>query len=179
MDTSLETPTFLTEKFAVPRTDKVSDPTPVKMLLAVMLASGVVSWWVLGDIKRELAPLEDRGVVLARVNAPDGATLAYTDRYVRGVEKIAEDYPEFDRIFSTVGNPTVSQANVFFRAKPGGVGTGGQGGGHQHIKGGTGQVHGWVLRCQGRQVRCGCCGSAWPGLALSSGPDYGGCLVAH
>jgi multidrug efflux pump len=88
------------------------------LVLAVMVASGAVSWWVLGDIKRELAPLEDRGVVLARVNAPDGATLAYTDRYVRGVEKIAEDYPEFDRIFATVGNPTVSQANVFFRAKP-------------------------------------------------------------
>jgi len=88
------------------------------LVLAVMVASGLVSWWVLGDIKRELAPLEDRGVVLARVNAPDGATLAYTDRYVRGVEKIAEDYPEFDRIFATVGNPTVSQANVFFRAKP-------------------------------------------------------------
>ena len=88
------------------------------LVLLVMVASGAVSWWVLGDIKRELAPLEDRGVVLARVSAPDGATLAYTDRYVRGVEKIAEDYPEFDRIFATVGNPTVSQANVFFRAKP-------------------------------------------------------------
>ncbi|WP_296495666.1 efflux RND transporter permease subunit, partial [Rhodoferax sp.] len=88
------------------------------LVLAVMLASGAVSWWVLGDIKRELAPLEDRGVVLARVNAPDGATLAYTDRYVKSVERIAEDYPEFDRIFATVGNPTVSQANVFFRAKP-------------------------------------------------------------
>jgi len=88
------------------------------LVLAVMVASGAVSWSVLGDIKRELAPLEDRGVVLARVNAPDGATLAYTDRYVRGVERIAEDYPEFDRIFATVGNPTVSQANVFFRAKP-------------------------------------------------------------
>ncbi|MHB8950617.1 MAG: efflux RND transporter permease subunit, partial [Rhodoferax sp.] len=88
------------------------------LVLVVMLASGAVSWWVLGDIKRELAPLEDRGVVLARVNAPDGATLAYTDRYVRSVERIAEDYPEFDRIFATVGNPTVSQANVFFRAKP-------------------------------------------------------------
>ena len=88
------------------------------LVLLVMVASAAVSWWVLGDIKRELAPLEDRGVVLARVNAPDGATLAYTDRYVRGVEKIAEDYPEFDRIFATVGNPTVSQSNVFFRAKP-------------------------------------------------------------
>ena len=88
------------------------------LVLAVMVASGAVSWWVLGDIKRELAPLEDRGVVLARINAPDGATLAYTDRYARSIERIAEDYPEFDRIFSTIGNPTVSQGNIFFRAKP-------------------------------------------------------------
>jgi len=88
------------------------------LVLLLMLASGVVTWWTLGDIKRELAPLEDRGVVLARINAPDGATLAYTDRYARSIERIAEDYPEFDRIFSTIGNPTVSQGNIFFRAKP-------------------------------------------------------------
>ena len=84
----------------------------------VILASGLVSWWALGDLKRELSPLEDRGVVLARINAPDGATLAYTDRYARSIESIAADYPEFDRIFSTIGNPTVSQGNIFFRAKP-------------------------------------------------------------
>ena len=88
------------------------------LVVLVMVASGLVSWWVLGDIKRELSPLEDRGVVLARINAPDGATLAYTDRYARSIEKIAEDYPEFDRIFSTIGNPTVSQGNIFFRAMP-------------------------------------------------------------
>ena len=88
------------------------------LVLIVMVASGAVSWWVLDDIKRELSPLEDRGVVLARINAPDGATLAYTDRYAREIERIAEDYPEFDRIFATVGNPTVSQANIFFRARP-------------------------------------------------------------
>jgi len=88
------------------------------LVLLVMLASGLVSWWALGDIKRELSPLEDRGVVLARINAPDGATLAYTDRYAKSIERIAEDYPEFDRIFSTIGNPTVSQGNIFFRAIP-------------------------------------------------------------
>jgi multidrug efflux pump len=88
------------------------------LVLLVMLASGLVSWWALGDLKRELSPLEDRGVVLARINAPDGATLAYTDRYARSIESIAADYPEFDRIFSTIGNPTVSQGNIFFRAKP-------------------------------------------------------------
>ncbi|MEY4139072.1 MAG: hypothetical protein RLZZ371_1254 [Pseudomonadota bacterium] len=88
------------------------------LVLLVMLASGLVTWWTLGDIKRELSPMEDRGVVLARINAPDGATLAYTDRYARSIEGLAKDYPEFDRIFSTIGNPTVSQGNIFFRALP-------------------------------------------------------------
>jgi multidrug efflux pump len=88
------------------------------LVLLVMLASGLITWWTLGDIKRELSPMEDRGVVLARINAPDGATLAYTDRYARSIERLAEDYPEFDRIFSTIGNPTVSQGNIFFRAVP-------------------------------------------------------------
>ena len=88
------------------------------LVLLVMLASALVTWWALGDLKRELSPLEDRGVVLARINAPDGATLAYTDRYARSIERIAQDYPEFDRVFSTIGNPTVSQGNIFFRAVP-------------------------------------------------------------
>ncbi|GAB4216416.1 MAG: efflux RND transporter permease subunit [Rhodoferax sp.] len=88
------------------------------LVLGLMLASGGVSWWVLGDIKRELAPLEDRGVVLVRINGPDGATLDYTDRYARRIESVAADYPEFDRIFATIGNPTVAQGNLFFRAKP-------------------------------------------------------------
>jgi multidrug efflux pump len=87
-------------------------------VVLVMLASGWVSWLVLSDIKRELSPIEDRGVVLVQLNAPDGATLDYTNRYARAIERVGENYPEFDRIFSTVGNPTVAQANVFFRAKP-------------------------------------------------------------
>jgi multidrug efflux pump subunit AcrB len=32
-------------------------------------------------MKQELSPLEDRGVILANVNAPDGSTLEYTNRY--------------------------------------------------------------------------------------------------
>ena len=88
------------------------------LVVLVMIASGAVSWWVLSDIKRELSPLEDRGVVLVQMNAPDGATLDYTNRYARAIERVGENYPEFDRIFSTIGNPTVAQGNVFFRATP-------------------------------------------------------------
>jgi multidrug efflux pump len=88
------------------------------LVVLVMLGSAVVSWVVLGDIKRELAPIEDRGVVLAQVNGPDGATLDYTNRYAQAIERIGQNYPEFDRIFATIGNPTVAQGNIFFRAKP-------------------------------------------------------------
>jgi multidrug efflux pump len=45
---------------------------------------------VLPGMKRELAPLEDRGQVLAVVNRPDGATLDYTNRYVGAIERMGK-----------------------------------------------------------------------------------------
>lgn len=87
-------------------------------VVGLMVASAAASWWLLRTTKQELAPLEDRGVILNVVNAPDGATAAYTSRYAAMIERIGSEYPEFDRIFALIGNPTVSQATVFFRAKP-------------------------------------------------------------
>jgi multidrug efflux pump len=86
------------------------------IVVAVMLVSAGAIAWVLPGMKRELSPLEDRGQVLAVVTAPDGATLGYTNRYVDAIERMGAPYKEFDRIFVSSGNPTVSQANVFFRA---------------------------------------------------------------
>jgi multidrug efflux pump len=54
-------------------------------------------------------------VILATVNAPDGATLEYTARYLRAIEAIGRTYPEFDRVFVVAGNPTVSQGVSFMR----------------------------------------------------------------
>jgi multidrug efflux pump len=88
------------------------------LVVGVMLASAAGSWWLFTSTKQELAPLEDRGVILVNINGPDGATLAYTRRYAEAVERIGADYPEFDRIFSNIGNPTVAQGTVFLRAKP-------------------------------------------------------------
>jgi len=88
------------------------------IVVGLMLASAAASLWLVRTTKQELAPLEDRGVILNIVNAPDGATLDYTARYAAAIERIGADYPEFDRIFGLIGNPTVSQATVFFRAKP-------------------------------------------------------------
>ena len=86
------------------------------LVIGVMMVCAVSIFLVLPGMKRELSPLEDRGQVLAVVTAPDGATLEYTNRYVDAIEAIGKPYKEFERIFVSSGNPTVSQANVFFRA---------------------------------------------------------------
>jgi multidrug efflux pump len=81
-----------------------------------MAGVGLAIWAILPGMKRELAPLEDRGVILNVINAPDGATMAYTDKYASAIEAIGSQYKEFDRVFVVTGNPTVSQSNVFLRA---------------------------------------------------------------
>jgi len=80
-----------------------------------MLVVAVAIATVWPTMKQELSPLEDRGTILATVNAPDGSTLDYTNRYAQALEKLGQQYPEFDRIFGNVGNPTVSQASVVYR----------------------------------------------------------------
>ncbi|WP_119154419.1 efflux RND transporter permease subunit [Caldimonas tepidiphila] len=87
------------------------------LVVALMVASGALSWWLFTQMKSELAPIEDRGVILATVNAPDGSTLAYTERYMREIEALGQKHPEFDRIFVVAGNPTVSQGISFLRTR--------------------------------------------------------------
>jgi len=86
------------------------------LVLAVMLACAAAITLIWPTMRQELSPLEDRGTILASITAPDGATLEYTDRYARELEKIGKDYPEFDRIFANIGNPMVSQGSVVYRA---------------------------------------------------------------
>jgi len=85
------------------------------LVVGVMLLSGLAIALVFPSMKQELSPIEDRGVILANVNAPDGATLDYTNRYAQALEKMGQSFPEFDRIFANVGNPTVAQASVVYR----------------------------------------------------------------
>jgi len=82
-------------------------------VVMVVAASGSAALYT--TAKEELAPLEDRGVILATVNAPDGATLDYTARYLNAIERIGMSMPEFDRVFVVAGNPTVSQGVSFLR----------------------------------------------------------------
>jgi len=86
------------------------------LVIGVMVAAAATIAAIWPTMKSELSPLEDRGVMLVSVNAPDGSTLDYTNRYAQAIERVGANYPEFDRIFANVGNPTVGQASVVFRA---------------------------------------------------------------
>jgi len=85
------------------------------IVIGVMLLSAGASWVLFSGMKSELAPMEDQGVVRVTANSPDGATLDYTERYMREIEKIGMSYPEFDRIFILNGFPTVSQGIASMR----------------------------------------------------------------
>lgn len=81
--------------------------------MMLLSAAGIALVWP--SMRQELSPMEDRGTILASVNAPDGSTFEYTNRYARELERLGQGYKEFDRIFGSIGNPTVSQASVIYR----------------------------------------------------------------
>jgi len=64
-------------------------------------------------LKQELAPTEDRGVVLSTFVGPEGATIQYTDEYARRVESIWKDLADVERYFVVAGFPQVSQGVSF------------------------------------------------------------------
>ena len=88
------------------------------VLVLVMAACAGGSYVLFQSAQKELAPMEDRGVIIVNVNGPDGATLDYTRRYAEAIERVGMGYSEFDRIFVNIGNPSVAQGTIFLRATP-------------------------------------------------------------
>jgi multidrug efflux pump len=71
----------------------------------------------------ELVPIEDRSIGFGVVIAPEGATLDYTDKYMREVESRLLSLPERHGLFSAIGlgfgGPgRVTNGFVFLRLKP-------------------------------------------------------------
>ncbi|MBD3161111.1 MAG: MMPL family transporter [Candidatus Eisenbacteria bacterium] len=71
------------------------------LLAAVILI--VTSVAIFRVLPSELVPVEDRGTAFGIVIAPEGATLDYTDRYMRQVEGRLLAVPERRGLFSAVG----------------------------------------------------------------------------
>lgn len=66
----------------------------------LVVVGGSLVWQIL---PRELVPVEDRGTAFGVVLAPEGATLEYTDGYVRQIEDILLPLPERRGLFTATG----------------------------------------------------------------------------
>ncbi len=53
-------------------------------------------------LKSELAPTEDRGIIIGIISAPEGATMEYTDKYARQIEQFYSQIPEVRTYFMVV-----------------------------------------------------------------------------
>jgi multidrug efflux pump len=85
------------------------------LVLLVYAAFAASCYFLWTGIKKELAPVEDRGTIVSVISGPDGASIGYTERYARQLEDIAKTIPEVDRAFVVAGSPTVAQGIGFWR----------------------------------------------------------------
>ena len=84
-------------------------------MLAVVFASGSVYFFMV--LPQELSPAEDRGVIRVMGSAPEGSTLAYTERYSRQVQDILSPIGEVENILAINGTPEVHRFFVMARLK--------------------------------------------------------------
>lgn len=87
------------------------------LAIAIMLISLAGSGFFFTQLPQELAPIEDRGDILAMSIAPDGSSVDYVDRYARQVEGMIGQVPEGDRYFTIVGFPTDTNSMTFLGLK--------------------------------------------------------------
>jgi multidrug efflux pump len=71
----------------------------------VLFAGAGALWW---SLPSELAPPEDQGFIIGFGIAPEGSTVAYTDKYARQMEASMAQVPEFKQGFQIVGFPSVT-----------------------------------------------------------------------
>ncbi|MGH7184860.1 MAG: efflux RND transporter permease subunit, partial [Pseudomonadota bacterium] len=93
------------------------------LIVLLGLAVAGLSYGTFLSLKSELAPVEDRATIIGVINAPDGATMRYTDRYARRIEAMLARIPEVYGYFMVVApgidrpNP-VNLALTFISLKP-------------------------------------------------------------
>jgi len=88
---------------------------------AVVLVAGCIALSCVGFYKllnQELAPIEDRGILLIVGRAPEGATLSYSQRYAKEIEKVVSHIPEVTGYLVVTGFPQITNMISFSRLKP-------------------------------------------------------------
>jgi len=72
----------------------------------------ILAYFLFRLLPSELVPVEDRGFGFGIVIAPEGATIEYTDSYVKEVEKILLNLPEHEGLFTATGLGFEGPGNV-------------------------------------------------------------------
>ena len=85
-----------------------------RMVVTVAVIVGISCGGLMMLLQRELAPLEDRGTLLVG-QAPQGATLEFSARYARQIEKIYVDIPEVAGYLVVSGFPQITDLVSFSR----------------------------------------------------------------
>ena len=82
-------------------------------VLLLGCAVAATSVFLFKQLKQELSPLEDRGVVIAVFIGPEGATVDYMQKYQQRAETMFKQTKDVERYFVITGFPTVSQGISF------------------------------------------------------------------
>jgi multidrug efflux pump len=87
------------------------------VVFVVALAVAGLGGFLFAGLNSELTPTEDRGVLQISGQTPEGATLAFTNRYAAQVEAMLKNSPHIRAYLVTVGQPEVNQFNTIGRLK--------------------------------------------------------------
>ncbi|MDR2260418.1 MAG: efflux RND transporter permease subunit [Azoarcus sp.] len=82
------------------------------VLLAFAAIAGLAAL-LLGQLKSELSPVEDRGRIMVQFSGPEGATIDYMTRYAEKISDIFAATADADSYQVMAGTPTVSQGRSF------------------------------------------------------------------
>lgn len=87
----------------------------VVVLIGLAFAASSVLFFT--NLKSELAPVEDRGVIFGVISAPEGATLGYTAANALKVDDLYADIPEAAARQLVIGFPNVTDGFAILRLK--------------------------------------------------------------
>ena len=87
------------------------------VVITALVAAGS-GYFLFTNLKSELAPIEDRGVLFTAGLAPEGSTIDFTSRYVGDFETMLKRIPEVQHAFVIVGSRAVNELISFSQLTP-------------------------------------------------------------
>ncbi|MEI8347805.1 MAG: efflux RND transporter permease subunit, partial [Pseudomonadota bacterium] len=88
----------------------------ITVLCAFMIFLGTLFFGT--RLKQEFTPAQDQSRLMIRLQAPLGASLAFTDKKMQELEQYLAARPEVEGYFSTVGHGDANSGDIFLTLKP-------------------------------------------------------------